>query len=130
MIVLNPMDGNSQGTLQFNQVLLVNSLSTVPAGKVWKVEGIMYNGGAPYALTQASFVLLGTQAQRGFYGLARFNINGQTVDIPSAISHDATMGIASPTALSWFPMWLPSNTTLQPVTNIRYFHVIEFNIIP
>jgi hypothetical protein len=68
--------------------------------------------------------------ERGFVGMARFNINGQTVDIPSGITHSSTVSIGSPTALSWFPMWLPANTTLQPVTNIRYFHVIEFNIIP
>ena len=100
----------------------------MPIGKVWKVEGLMYNGGAPYPLSQAPFIQY--SADVGFYGLARFSINNQTVDIPSAVRHNSTVGISSPTALSWFPMWLPANTTLQPVTNIRYFHVIEFNIIP
>lgn len=125
-----PFEGKAQGTLQFNQVLLVNSLSTVPAGKVWKVEGIMHNGGAPFPLGETFMSFMGSPSARGFYGLARFNVNGQVVDIPAGISHAWNVSLASPTALSWFPMWLPENTTLQPVTNIRFFHVIEFNVIP
>ena len=33
----------AQGNLQFNQVKLVTTLETVPAGKVWKVESVIYN---------------------------------------------------------------------------------------
>jgi len=129
-LLIIPCIGNSQGTLQFNQVLLINSLSTVPAGKVWKVEGFMHTGGAPYALSESTFSLIGFSGNRGFYGIARFSVNSQTVDIPAAISHQANFAVTSPTALSWFPMWLPAGTTLQPVTNVRFFNVIEFNIIP
>jgi len=32
---------NAQGNLQFNQVKLVTTLETVPAGKVWKVESAL-----------------------------------------------------------------------------------------
>lgn len=31
----------SQGSLQFNQVLVLSGLQTVPAGKVWKIESII-----------------------------------------------------------------------------------------
>lgn len=118
----------AQGTLQFNQVLLVNSLDTVPAGKVWKVEGFMYNGGAPYVLGTAQlFGGPGSNTVRGFYGLARFRINAQTVDIPAAFADEYR---PSSIGFAWFPMWLPANTTIQPTTNIRYFNVIEFNVIP
>jgi hypothetical protein len=120
----------AQGTLQFNQVLLVNSLSTVPAGKVWKVEGFMYNGGAPFASGVANFVFVDLNNwPRGFFGLASFNVNGQAVVIPAAFNHPGGY-LTSPTAMAWFPMWLPASTTIQPITNIRYFNVIEFNIIP
>jgi len=33
----------AQGNLQFNQVKLVSALETVPAGKVWKIESVIYN---------------------------------------------------------------------------------------
>ena len=33
----------AQGNLQFNQVQLVTSLETVPVGKVWKIESVIYN---------------------------------------------------------------------------------------
>ena len=33
----------AQGNLQFNQVKLVTTLETVPAGKAWKVESVIYN---------------------------------------------------------------------------------------
>ena len=33
--------GFSQGNLQFNQVKLVSTIETVPAGKVWKVENYL-----------------------------------------------------------------------------------------
>ena len=33
----------AQGNLQFNQVKLVTALETVPAGKVWKIESVIYN---------------------------------------------------------------------------------------
>ena len=45
----------AQGSLQFNQVLLVNTLDTVPANKVWKIEAMAYNGGAPFAGQSASY---------------------------------------------------------------------------
>ena len=38
----------AQGNLQFNQVLLIdNNTATVPAGKVWKIENIVYEA-VPY----------------------------------------------------------------------------------
>ncbi|NBN99205.1 MAG: hypothetical protein EBV19_08240, partial [Flavobacteriia bacterium] len=33
----------AQGNLQFNQVKLVTNQETVPVGKVWKVESVIYN---------------------------------------------------------------------------------------
>ena len=41
-ILLNQL-AFAQGNLQFNQVKLVTALETVPAGKVWKIESVIYN---------------------------------------------------------------------------------------
>jgi hypothetical protein len=119
----------AQGSLQFNQVLLVNTLDTVPANKVWKIEALAYNGGAPFASQSASysFIFNGT---RGFDCIARFLINGNPVVIPTTYlqnNFNSTSGANFPFS---FPMWLPAGTTLNPQTNISYLSVIEFNVIP
>jgi hypothetical protein len=119
----------AQGSLQFNQVLLVSTASTVPANKVWKIEALAYNGGAPFASQSASysFIFSGT---RGFDCIARFLINGNPVVIPTTYlqnNFNSTSGANFPFSL---PMWLPAGTTLNPQTNISYLSVIEFNVIP
>ena len=35
--------GKAQGNLQFNQAKLVNTIDTVPSGKVWKIESFIYS---------------------------------------------------------------------------------------
>jgi hypothetical protein len=119
---------NAQGTLQFNQVKLLNSSETVPAGKVWKVEGLSYNGGNVFngAVTYTTHVFGGN---RGFDGFMRFQVNGESIVIPAAYVTSAN-GIATAIPNYTFPMWLPAGTTLAPQTNITFINVIEFNVIP
>ena len=119
----------AQGSLQFNQVLLVNTLDTVPANKVWKIEAMAYNGGAPFAGQSASYsnIFSGT---RGFECIARYLVNGNPVVIPVAYLQsyfNSTSGANFPFTL---PMWLPAGSTLNPQTNISYLSVIEFNVVP
>jgi len=118
----------AQGTLQFNQVKLVNSSETVPSGKVWKIEGASYNGGNVFssAVTYTTHVYAGN---RGFDGLMRFLVNGESITIPAAYITSVN-GTATAVPNYTFPMWLPANTTLAPQTNIVYLNVIEFNVIP
>lgn len=123
---------SAQGTLQFNQVLLLQTsqsgsvlLGTVPAGKVWKIEAV---GGVPMSC---------------FCGFS-FN-NGQNVAFHSGGRLEGTQyrrweteGAAQP------PIWLPAGTPLTAMNctdcyacnsatcsfPYRYLSIIEFNVIP
>jgi hypothetical protein len=114
----------SQGNLQFNQVKLVSSQETVPAGKVWKIENILPSvrptttswGNATVDFTilinNQTVYYLSSESKGSLYG------NGQT-------------GISSITAgIGNSPLWIPAGTLLSAGTNVFSISVIEFNIIP
>lgn len=103
--------------LQFNQVLLVNTLDTVPDGKVWKVESAIANK------------LLSSCSTSNLHTIA---VNGQPATLTKGnVIFDAYCGgwegYATVTTL---PIWLPEKTTLEPTANISYLSVLEFNIVP
>ena len=88
-------------TLQFSQVLLVSTTQTVPANKVWKVEGVMpvFNGTA----------------------INQISINSTNI-VVSAVGYTLS-GNA-------FPLWLPAGTTLAAGSNVFRVSVIEFTVVP
>jgi hypothetical protein len=125
----------AQGTLQFNQVLLVNNVQqSVPAGKVWKVESVMpqtsiircsdsyYNLPAPGPSNDFVIVVNGNNV---FVGEVTAGITSGYTGGSSAAS-EVFVGVNT----GLFPMWLPASTTLQASTNLRYISVVEFNVIP
>ena len=112
----------AQGTLQFNQVLLLtlNILGdTVPQGKVWKIESAVST--------------IGTVAQNSTSGLSYFRVNGISVDVAkisilqfySNGPNSFTSGISSNTI---FPMWLPEGSVVTSGSRVSALSVIEFNI--
>ena len=117
----------AQGNLQFNQVKLVTTLETVPAGKVWKVESVIYNipsGSNTY--------------QTGNYGdcsASDYNKSAITVDgIPTKVGQGTTpLGYSSgyyTHTYTILPFWLPAGATLSGGVCLNKISVIEFNIIP
>jgi len=105
--------------LYFNQVILVgNTTMTVPAGKVWKVEGFMQgvyyvsNGGSGCASSYYS---------HGFY------VNGVLYGFPYEYAGNVTPLYAN---ASSFPLWLPAGTTLRTECTNDFLSVIEFNVAP
>lgn len=114
----------SQGNLQFNQVKLVSSQETVPAGKVWKIENILPSvrpTTTSWGNATVDFII---------------NINNQAVYYLSSESKgnlygNGTTGIAAITAgIGNSPLWIPAGTLLSAGTNVFSISVIEFNIIP
>ena len=103
----------AQGSLQFNQALLLESSAssctscwTVPAGKVWKITGISGNSGNNVALV----------------------LNGKELGFISRSTGSALY------FLQVFPIWLPSGSTLG-YSNLgsnrnAAFWGIEFNVVP
>ncbi len=113
-ILLTCLGFRAQGNLQFNQVLLLNNGTTytVPAGKVWKLEGAVYNS---YSIT--------------YNNSAKLVLNGTTVEvIPFAFNDGNAISRAPMTSI--FPFWLPGNTTIQPTQAISRVSALEFNILP
>ncbi len=112
----------AQGSLQFNQALVMSSQNqtncstcwTVPANKVWKITGFTSNSN-----DVASMVINGLEG--GYlWGQAYSN---SSISYAYARWHVPT-----------FPIWLPAGSTLGflglgPNRNIL-FYGIEFNVIP
>ena len=105
--------------LQFNQVIDVgNQIQTVPSGKVWKIESILYSspvGSVSSSLTQNDQVL----------------IDGNLITVRSARSGNGGYNAAS--YFVWeqkLPLWLKEGTTVQSSTNVYKINIIEFNIVP
>jgi hypothetical protein len=105
--------------LQFNQVIDVgNQIQTVPTGKVWKIESILYSspiGSVSSSLTQNDQIL----------------IDGNLVTVRSARSGNGGYNGAS--YFVWeqkLPIWLKEGTTVQTSTNVYKISILEFSIIP
>jgi hypothetical protein len=110
---------SAQGNLQFNQVKMIGATTeTVPVGKVWKVESIIYSasvGPVSASLTQDDFI----------------KINGTNIAVRSARSGNGNYNGASYHVWEQtLPMWLIEGTTLQTFTNVYRISVIEYNVVP
>jgi len=109
---------HAQGNLQFNQVKMVFAQETVPVGKVWKIESVIYSasvGSVSSSLTQVD----------------QFKIDGAAHVVRSARSGNGGYNGAS--YFVWeqhYPIWLYGGQTLQAWVNVARINVIEFNIIP
>lgn len=109
----------AQGNLQFNQVKLVTTVETVPAGKVWKIVNLTYVD-IPNALNTTNIINY----------TASILVNGGNRQMRTIRGKDK--GSSSPTEY-WeqsFPLWLPEGTTLASSAGVFEISVIEFNIIP
>ena len=108
----------AQGNLQFNQALLLSTnqasnvlLGTVPAGKVWKVEGF---GSGNSGASDCAWSFDGTNAA---FRSGNVYVGGTAYQISNSTS----------------TFWLPSVTTIYSLncaSNYRWISIIEFNIIP
>lgn len=126
---------SAQGTLQFNQVLLVSNVQqTVPAGKIWKVESVMPQ--SSLIRVSDSYYYTPSPGQASDFVIV---VNGYNVfvgKVTAGVTCGYTGGSSSTSAVfigvneALFPMWLPAGTTLQASNNVRYISVIEFNIVP
>jgi len=134
----------SQGNLQFNQVKLVTTQETVPAGKVWKVESALsgeerYPTSGSTLPSNSRFILVNGNSVCvheehvattgvGFNGCCGggfwMNNVGMAVNSTTPVLVQVT---AQPTKL---PLWLPSGSTLSIGTKVSSISVVEFNIVP
>ncbi|MCF8269124.1 MAG: hypothetical protein K9I25_04075 [Crocinitomicaceae bacterium] len=126
---------NAQGNLQFNQVKLVTTSETVPAGKVWKLENYLPSSQLAIDLNRQP-----NQASAG--GTKNFIVlvNGAQVFLQTTITREVGRndgywsqdGYATAADYRIFdaPIWLPAGTTLAASTNVMSLSVVEFNVLP
>jgi hypothetical protein len=109
--------------LYFNQVILVGATTmTVPAGKVWKVEGFI-QGNTYYATSN------GTGCSYFDY-LHGFFVNGVGYGFPYEYAINSNGSYMMNANASSFPLWLPAGTTLRTECANDRLSVIEFNVAP
>lgn len=117
---------NAQGNLQFNQVKLLTTLETVPEGKVWKIESIIYS---------ASIVDAQSWWNLGYNGTIdnsisdKIIINGNLVTIRKSSSSASNNNSNSIVWEQKFPIWLYQNTSISASSGVLYINIIEFNVV-
>lgn len=116
--------------LKFNQVKIVQSAETVPAGKVWKVESVIYNityddDGFPTSLSSSC-------------NPARFRYYAVTIDgTQTKVGNGASEGLYNTSSAVWqsvnrtmLPLWLPAGSSLDGGPCNNKISVIEYNVVP
>jgi hypothetical protein len=133
---------SAQGTLQFNRALIqADQLTTVPAGKVWKVTAVygkefvcrsvfpLYNNWFSQALVAGFFVNgVEVQSSRKFLTTTMYsNSPNCTANSSGGYNFTSLNFDSDPNTL---PVWLPAGTTVQSVGPNTFLSVLEFNILP
>ena len=112
VMALTTFFATSQNSMEFSRVLLVETLDSVPQGKIWKVTNILQTHGSS--------------------GNRHISVNGN--DIIVSYGASSTTHAYNNVGHSYNynglqgAYWLPEGTTLQAGTNVQYISVIEFNI--
>ena len=111
IMALTTFFATAQNSMEFSRVLLVETLDSVPQGKIWKVTNILQTHGST--------------------GNRQISVNGNNIVVSYSTSYVTSQAHASHSynynALQG-AYWLPEGTTLQAGTNVKYISVIEFNI--
>lgn len=116
--------GLGQYNLQLNQVVLVsNTLQTVPAGKVWKVESYMQAGIAAPDMIEVGGSCAYSDRHHPMI------VNGQTYFLINGSPGHGSSGTFL-AASNILPMWLPAGATLRTACAKDVLSVIEFNLVP
>jgi hypothetical protein len=116
--------GYGQYNLQLNQVVLVsNTIQTVPAGKVWKVESYMQAG-----IAAPDMIEIGTACAYSDRHHPMI-VNGQTYYLINGSPGHGSSGTFLAVG-NLLPLWLPAGATLRTACTKDVLSVIEFNLVP
>jgi len=117
---------NAQGNLQFNQVKLVTSIETVPLGKVWKIESVIYN----IAPTATGYQSGAGSCNSTSYESTAIEVAGIPTKVGQGTQPASYSNLVYTHSYTILPLWIPAGTTLSGGTCLNKISVIEFNIIP
>jgi hypothetical protein len=107
-------------TLQFSQVKLVSTVETVPANKVWKIEGFFPTTFSRYSGSSGV-------TEGHIYNLV-VNGNNRPLGVSSFLT--GYWGTSYAGNIGNFPLWIPAGTTLAAGSNVGEISVIEFTVVP
>jgi hypothetical protein len=124
-IILSTL-ANAQGNLQFNQVKLVTSIETVPLGKVWKIESVIYN----IAPTATGYQSGAGSCNSTSYESTAIEVAGIPTKVGQGTQPASYSSLVYTHSYTILPLWIPAGTTLSGGTCLNKISVIEFNIIP
>ena len=116
----------AQGNLQFNQVKLVTSIETVPLGKVWKIESVIYN----IPLTASGNQRGAGSCNSTSYESTAIEVAGIPTKVGQGTQPASYSNLVYTHSYTILPLWIPAGTTLSGGTCLNKISVIEFNIIP
>lgn len=115
VIAVSTFFATAQNSMEFSRVLLVETLDSVPQGKIWKVTNIL-----PTLNGSGSCII----KVNGNDIVVAFSLSSNTHTNPTHYNqtnnHNYYNGLEG-------AYWLPEGTTLEAGTNIQYISVIEFN---
>jgi len=111
-------------TLAFSQVKTVTQVETVPANKVWKLNGCFYSNLLAGVVSSGSSS--GTYSNSDAYIL----VNNQSVAVRSSRSGGGYYHAAGFVWESAWPLWLQAGSTLAASSGVLSVSVIEFTIVP
>ncbi len=117
----------AEGNLQFSQVTLVSTLKTVPSVEACKVESAVFMRVAPFCLgTSNASSSRGNITGTGFVGDMSFQVNGQTNYLYTNLGQPGSLTCYSSQGYSPFPLWLPTSSTLNAGTSMRYLSLLLY----
>lgn len=116
----------AQSGLQFSQVKIVTTQETVPAGKVWKVESVIYNISLDASSAQSSSA---TSCSSAYYRSTAINVNGVDTKVGNGTMTAAYSNLAYTHSYTNLPFWLPAGYTLSGGPCNNMVSVIEFTIV-
>jgi hypothetical protein len=116
----------AQGNLQFNQVKLINSNSTVPTGKIWKIESVLHGDNNSWAFGSPSTdCIMSIKINESNVCLSRLHTYASGTGFSnSAAASESAFNCTS------FPIWLPEGVTIDLGFNSKFISVIEYNLVP
>ncbi len=125
-IIATSLTVKAQGNLQFNQIKLLNTSSTVPSGKVWKVESVLHGDNTAWAFGSPSTDCI-----------MSIKINGANICLSRLHTYATGTGLSNSAAASEsafnctsFPIWLPEGASVDLGYNSKYISIIEYNLVP
>jgi hypothetical protein len=117
----------AQGNLQFNQVKLVTAQETVPIGKVWKVESVIYN--IPEDLSGAQTSASTTCSSSTFRSTA-IEVDGVPTKVGLGTNTASYSNLTYTHTYTMLPLWLPAGATLSGGSCLNKVSVLEFSVVP